>query len=378
MGIQASAYWILSKRLKPNTVLPPISILKPLKGADEQLLRNLASIAAQDYPRFEILFGCADANDPALAIARRVQAYFPHAAIRIFVTRRYGAVNPKVSNLIGLIGHARYEYVLISDSNVEVDPSYLRSISAEISSPSVGLVSSVIVGDGDRTIGAAMENLHLNSFVVSTVCGAQLVGHPVAVGKSMLFRRSNLERIGGFRSVRNVLAEDYILGQRFHRAGFSVALSNHAIRTVNRDWTIKRFIARHLRWAQMRRRVAPVPYVAEILLNPIPWLAVALLVTLSRTTARDWVPVLTCSIALKIAADVVLIRMFRSRWPSLRALALIPIKDMLIAGIWAVGFFRRTIVWRGNVMRIASGSAVFPQDGYTRAQRRHRAKRVET
>ena len=368
VGSQLCVHWTLACRSRRPERLPSVSILKPLKGTDDQLFENLASIAGQDYPVFEVLFGVEDAADPALEVARQVKEAFPSVPIRVIVCRKVAGMNPKVRNLMGLAEQARYDLLLVSDSNVEVDRDYLRSIAAELDDPAVGLVTNVIVGHGEATIGAALENLQLNTWVSSAVCASHLVRHPCVVGKSMLFRRQDLERVGGFRGVRDVLAEDYLLGQKFARAGYRVALSTHTIRTVNRERGIAKFAARHLRWSQMRRRVASLAYLLEPILDPLPWLFAALFMAVQQngfTTSGHggWNVLIVSGIGLKIVSDVALIRRLRGRFPRADVVALIPIKNLLILGIWAVALFHRTIVWRGNKMRITAGSVLEPLRG---------------
>lgn len=342
-------------------------MLKPLKGVDDGLEANLRSLAEQAYAgRFELIVGAADVDDPALEVALRVRRAYPEVNIKLVAGREGEGLNPKVRLLDVLSDVAVHDLLLISDSNVRVAPTYLRDLVGELGAPedNVGLVSSVLAGDGERTVAAGLENLHLNSFVAGAVCGADvLANHPCVVGKSMLLRRSDLDALGGWDLVRDVLGEDYVLGVAFKRAGHRVALSPHVVRTINAGWGLTRFVSRHLRWGQLRRWISPTAYCFEPLLNPIP--PALAIVAMEWWTGELGLLASGCAatVVAKLVSDGLLSHRLRGRWPDLLDLLLVPAKDMLVAALWGLAWVKRDVNWRGNRVRIGPGSRLRPSRG---------------
>jgi ceramide glucosyltransferase len=336
---------------------PPISILKPLKGMDDDLFDNLVSFCNQDYPEYEIIFSLEEANDPALELAQKIRKMYPHKKISIAVKQMDYALNPKVNNLISAYRIAQFPYILISDSDVRVANNYLMEIIKYMEDPHVGLVSNLIRGIGSRTIGSLLENLHLNSFVIGNVALlTTFFKMPVVVGKSMLMRKKAFEEIGGFDAVKNVLAEDYVIGQRMQEKGAGVITSGHMVNAVNHYRTMKQFFKRHARWGKLRWKLGVIGYVSEILSNAV-FIACISLVALGPTTRALS---LACAVfLLKIIGDYSLGKRIRSAHHFFHYL-LSPVKDIIIGFIWFVPFFSRTVMWRRHKYKITKGSVLVP------------------
>jgi ceramide glucosyltransferase len=335
----------------------PVSILKPLKGLDDNLFDNLESFCMQDYPEYEIIFSLQDYNDPAYKVARKIKDKYPERDISLIVERCNEGLNPKVNNLLAAYRTSKYEHVLISDSNVLVDKTYLREIAGSMNEPGVGLVSNLIKGIGGRSIGSVFENLHMNSFVMGSVCFLdKFLKMPCVVGKSMLMRKADLDAIGGLRAFKDILAEDYMIGKMMHEKGKKVVLSHYMIKNVNHYWGIRKFINRHTRWGKLRWKIGGPKYFTELMGNTV---------FMSSLPVALWEPSkLTVSFALlvclaKIAGDYYMGRRAGSDLnPFLYFLA--PLKDIVIGFIWFVPVLSTTVVWRGNRFIIGKNSVLVP------------------
>lgn len=340
-------------RRKPRLAFAaePVSILKPLCGDIEGLRENLESFAHLDYPRYEILLGVKSEQDSALPAARDFMRSHPHLPIRIVIDKREFGYNPKINNLIPMMVRARHDLILITDDNVRVSPDYLARTVSEMTAET-GLVYNLIRGAGAKSLAAALENLHLNSFIIGSVCFLhKLLRHPCVIGKSMLMRRSTLQHNGGLPAVRNVLAEDYLLGRYFQKRGYRLALCSHAVTNVNQSWPLKKFLNRHMRWSKMRFWIGGYRYASEWLGNPVALAFVHLLINPGAAAALAMLLITTG----KIFLDYVLAQKINAGMP-LRYFLLTPLKDLLIAGLWFTPFCGRTVNWRGKEYYISRGS----------------------
>jgi ceramide glucosyltransferase len=337
--------------------LPPISVLKPLKGIDDNLFDNLESFCMQDYPEFEIIFSLQDHNDLAYKVARKIKEKYPAKDISIVVEKCNDGLNPKVNNLIPACKASKYRHILVSDSNVLVDGDYLKEIVKHMQDPAVGLVSNMIKGVGGRTSGSIFENLHLNTFVLGSVCFLdRFLKMPCVVGKSMLMRKNDLEAIGGFKAVKDVLAEDYIIGKKMKEAGRRVVLSNYMINTVNKHWGMKNFLNRHTRWGKLRWKIGGIQYVSELITNAV---FMSFIPILLYKPSRITIAFALFTSLLKIMGDLYLGRIMKAdiKFPFYM---LSPVKDIAIGCIWVIPLLSNTVVWRGNRYTIGKASLLSP------------------
>jgi ceramide glucosyltransferase len=342
---------------------PPISLLKPVKGLEEDLEANLRTFFEQDYPAaLEIVFSAEEpATDEGIAVARRVAAEYPNVPVRFVASNPDFGLNPKVANLEGARAGARHDLVFQSDANVRLRPDYLRRVVAELLTSEASLLSSIIVGVGERSIGAALENLQLTALIAPSVCTALHVGRTSCViGKSMLFHRSELASLGGLEAVRNVLCEDFILGQIYQGSGKKVLLSTTTVENVNHDTPVDRFLSRHSRWLKMRAVIHFGSFVADLFANPVAWCVGVVIASRFEPWA---LALLVAAFGCKLVTDAYFMRVFRPAPMALGHLLLSPFKDLAMPFVWVYCLFSRSVTWRGRKLRFGARSRLREDDG---------------
>lgn len=340
----AALLWVTRTRHHLPDHTPPVTIFKPLKGEDEGLEENLRSFFQLDYPTYQLLFCVAQADDPAINVVNGLLAEFPTHDSRLIVGCPAFGLNPKVESLASMDRFRKHDTILISDSNVRVRPSYLRETSCYLSEPGVGLVSNVFVGVGEAQTGAVLENLQLNGFIAGGVALASICRVTCVVGKSMLMPVHALEAIGGFAAVRNLLAEDQVIGIRVRKAGYSVRLSHHVIENVNQARGFGWFLNRHSRWYKIRRQLALAAFLAEPSANLA---AIGLVWAISGESGIAWGG-LAVLVGLGVMRDALQTRWLRGTFPKLRHLAFSPVKDMFLLPIWFDALVNQRVQWRGH------------------------------
>ncbi|MEX1243908.1 MAG: glycosyltransferase [Thermoanaerobaculia bacterium] len=332
---------------------PPVSIVKPLCGIDEELAENLESFYRLDYEAYEVIFSFASGDDPAYRVARAVADRHPGVrSIFVFDAREPGG-NAKVNRLAAALRFARHRLVLFSDGNVRVRPDFLGRAVAFFADPSVGLVSHLFRAAGPVSLASRLEASYLNGCLQpGTALVAGLLDMPCVVGKSILVSQRALQAIGGLAVLRDYLAEDFLLGRAVRRAGYRVALSADDLDTTEVRKRARPVWERHRRWAMMRRRLGGPLYAGELLASPLLWFAAAM-----AAPSAGW----------RIAAGVLLglrwgIELFSaprgSGALSWRDAAVLPLRDLGAAAVFWAGLLGRGVAWRGRPLVIGKETRI--------------------
>jgi ceramide glucosyltransferase len=337
----------------------PLTVLKPIKGLEEQLEQNLRSFFEQQYPApLQFVFASTEPNDPGIALARQVAADYPALRVRFVTSDAAFGLNPKVSNLAGGLRAAEHDLVLQTDANVRIRPDYLQAVVHEFRQTRASLLGGLIAGTGERSLGAVLDNIQLTTFTTPGICLAdELVGIPCVIGKSIVYRRSELDSLGGLALVKDVLAEDFVLGQTYARAGKRVVLSRLVVDNVNVDASMLRFFARHSRWLKMRVVVHLGGFVADLLSNATFFV---LLAAALSGFEPELVGLSALVIAYKMRVDTRLITRLRGQPLAASHLCCMPLRDVLLPCIWLYALFSRTTEWRGVSFQLSHGSQLTP------------------
>ena len=259
-----------------------------------------------------------------------------------------------MAQLVGLERAATGDVYVISDSNVRVRPDYLWSLVAELADERVGLVTSLFGGNGERTLGAALENLQLCAAVAPGYAAMNAIHRPVTVGKSMAMRRRDMARLGGFLPLGDVLAEDYALGQRFRDAGFLVRASLDMVENWNVACTVMRTVERHTRWSKLRRALLPAGFALEPMLVPIVVASAAAAIAPGELTAA----MLGATCILQTTTALIAVRMLRGRWLAWWYAPLEIVRSYVAFLCWIRAAASRRIEWRGHSFTLTRGSVI--------------------
>jgi ceramide glucosyltransferase len=333
---------------------PPVTVLKPLYGAEPLLYEALRSFCRQDYPAYQIVFGVRDPQDPALLAVRRLQAELPDVDIEVVVDASLHGANRKVSNLINMAGAAKYDTYVISDSDMHVTPCYLRAVMGAFSGPEVGLVTTLYTGRPIyETVVSDLAVSHLNHlFLPSALVGMWLGRRSDCFGATMALSRAMLERVGGWEMLSHQLADDFVLGREVQAHGFEVALAPVLPGTTIAEADFAHLFNHELRWARTIRAMVPWGFAASLIQYPVAFALLAWAGSGGRPVFAGLV--LLAVVARIAAARAIDYRLGLKNLP----LWLMPVRDILSFGIVIASFCGRKIEWRGHAMHVQAGGTV--------------------
>ena len=362
----------------PGHAFPPISILKPVDGSDSDFYENIRSHALQNYPNFELLFGAADAADPALGVVDRLSREFPHLRIQAFVCDGSGPGNRKVQRLERLEREARFEFLLVNDADIRVDPNYLREVVRPFlepaQGPGVGLVSCPYRARPGGTFASLLESLSVSAEFQSQVLLTRLLGQVrFALGATMLFRRRDLDRAGGFRALTPYLADDYQLGNRIAALGLDVVIGTHPVEIVLGDDGWREVWRRQLRWSRTVRACRPAGHLGLLFTHGSLWS----LLCLAAAIGSGSFP-----LAAAIPGTVLILRLLAAWLIGGRCMGsstaagrpyLVFLADGLSFAAWLSSFFTQRIWWRKRYLRIDRDGRIVDESPAAKKEQRGRA-----
>ena len=337
-----------------STFAPPVSFLKPLKGIDPEIYASLRSHCLLDYPQYEIIFGVDSTDDPAVATVERLRREFPVRPMKLVVCPEVLGGNLKVSSLIQMLPHARYEHLLVNDSDIRVEPNYLRRVVAPLRDAGVGIVTCLYRGIAGGTLGSRLEALGISSDFCGGVLSAIQMENGIhfGLGSTLVFRRTDLHSCGGFEALADYLADDYELGQRLSHGSLRGHLSEVVVETFLPAYTWPAFFDHQLRWSRSVRDSRGWGYLGVALTFGLPWSFLGL--ALSPRTWWVWL-VFGFTLALRMLMAWVLGVSVAQDRQVLRYFWLIPLRDLVALLIWVAGYLGTTVVWRGDRFLLRQG-----------------------
>jgi ceramide glucosyltransferase len=336
---------------------PPVSILKPLKGTDPEIYESFRSHCLQDYPEYEIIFGVSDPADPAVASVEQLQQEFPDVAIRLMVCTEILGPNVKVSNLEQMVQTAQYQHLVVNDSDIRVESDYLQRVMAPLGDERLGMVTCLYRGVAAGTLGSRLEALGISTDFCPGVLVAQRLesGLHFGLGSTMAFRRHDLERIGGFKALVDFLADDYELGRRIAGLNKKVLLSDVVVETHLPEYDLPAFLEHQVRWFRGIRDARRKGYIGLISTFGVMWALLGLLA--SGAAPWSWA-VLGSVVLLRIAVALVICRAVLQDEDAVEQLWLLPMRDLIAAGVWIASFTGHTVTWRGDRFELKNGRLI--------------------
>jgi ceramide glucosyltransferase len=336
---------------------PPLTLLKPLAGAEPDLEAHLASFFEQDYPEFEILFCAREANDAGLEVARAVAARYPQVPAKFMSTGEPPYINAKVASMEAMEKSAMHDILVISDSDVRVSPDYLRAVALPFADEKVGGMCcpyrGIAAGGG---LWARLEAVGMSVEMTSGVLVARLMeGMQFVLGPTMAFRRNAIRRMGGFKVTADYCADDFVLGNETYKLGQTVVLSHHAIDHIVINLSLMASLKHQVRWMKSTRFSRPKGHFGTALTFSMPFGLLGLAAGLLLGHVWWGVALLSWAVATRLALSIAVGRMVVRDPNRFNLLVLYPVRDLMGFFFWASSYMGSRILWRGRVFQLLPG-----------------------
>jgi len=355
--------WASGRRWKPAT-RPPVTLLKPLCGHETKLYENLATFFRLTYPTVQIVFGVRDSTDPAIDAVRKLRAAYPDADVELVIDSAIYGTNLKVSNLINMMAAAKHDVLVLSDSDMSVEPDYLDHVLATLERPGTGLATCLYMGDPLPGIWSELGAASLNFWFLPSALVSKLLGGQVGCyGATIALRRSTLAEVGGFAAVKDQLADDYELGALVRQSGRRVRVTRNLLKTTVDEPSFSALFRHELRWARTIRATAPWGYAGSVITHPVPLALMTL--ALGLTAGVHWT-MLAAVTATAVACRLGLIASVLTalKTPRLPWWLYLP-RDILSLVVLVLAYCGRSVSWRRRAFKLDSAGALVAE-GETR------------
>ncbi len=328
------------------TEWPAVTVLKPVYGLEKNQRENLRSTCLQDYPEFQVVFSVQTPDDPVVPLLNEIQREFGEARVTVAIENRRPGTNGKINNMMGGLLHARHDILVISDSDVRLEPDYLKTIIAPLADPEVGCVCTLYKAACADTWFEKMELLTLNADFMANVVFANVTGaSKFCLGASAALQRTTLEQIGGLEALADYLVEDYEMGRRIWVSGKRIAIVPYLVDTMVDLKSPSQWWSHQVYWDQNTRAARPWGFLATAVIRSTPF---ALLYALARLFDPIGMSVLAGALALRMVTAAVILGWGFGDREGLRNIGLLPVRDVLSLVSWFLALAKKTTIWRGS------------------------------
>jgi ceramide glucosyltransferase len=342
---------------------PPVTLLKPVHGAEPGLEAHLATFFEQDYPEYEILFCARSPEDAGLQTARRVASRYPHIPVKFLSTGgQPDYINAKVASMEAMEAVAAHEILVISDSDVRVTPGYLRAVALPFADARMGAMCCPYRGvAAEGGLWARLEAVGMSVEMTSGVLAARAMeGMKFVLGPTMAFRRETIRRMGGFRVTADYCADDFVLGNETFKLGQTVTLSHHAIDHMVINSSLVSSLKHQVRWMKSTRLSRPKGHFGTALTFSVPFGLLAWAAAAGLGHGVWGLALFAWSVATRLALSIAVGRLVVRDTSWFGLLALYPLRDLMGFGFWAASYFGNRILWRGRVYELLPGGKMRP------------------